>query len=146
MLHVVLTLEEVVLEAAVLHVLVDEQAVLVLAAVADQLHQVGMPQLPQEDHLRLHHQQGEQENHVRISKQFTCIFCSPRAAVGRTSRRRWATQLIRVPPEPRNCHVAQPPCWLSPQTSASPCAPRYFYQYLCLLPNQRYLLLFFQKT
>ena len=50
----VLTLEEVVLEAAVLHVLVDEEAVLVLAAVADQLHQVGVPQLPQEDHLRLH--------------------------------------------------------------------------------------------
>jgi hypothetical protein len=49
----VLTFEEVVLQAAVLHVLVDEQAVLVLAAVAHQLHQVGMPQLPQEDHLRL---------------------------------------------------------------------------------------------
>jgi hypothetical protein len=31
--------------------------VLVLAAVAHQLHQVGVPQLPQEDHLRLRPQQ-----------------------------------------------------------------------------------------
>ncbi|BAS84644.1 Os03g0408101 [Oryza sativa Japonica Group] len=45
---------EVVLEAALGHVLVDEQAVLVLAAVADELHQVGVPELPKEDHLRLH--------------------------------------------------------------------------------------------
>jgi len=52
-----LTFEEVVLQAAVLHVLVDEQPVLVLAAVAHQLHQVGVPQLPQEDHLRLRPQQ-----------------------------------------------------------------------------------------
>jgi hypothetical protein len=36
-----------------LHVLVDEEAVLVLAAVADQLHQVGMPKLAKEDHLCL---------------------------------------------------------------------------------------------
>lgn len=48
-----LTFEEVVLEAAMLHVLVDEEAVLVLAAVADQLHQVGMPKLAKEDHLCL---------------------------------------------------------------------------------------------
>ena len=53
----VLTFEEGVLQAAVLHVLVDEQPVLVLAAVAHQLHQVGVPQLPQEDHLRLRPQQ-----------------------------------------------------------------------------------------
>ena len=61
----VLTLEEVVLEAAVLHVLVDEEAVLVLAAVADQLHQVGVPQLPQEDHLRLQAPNKERKNMPR---------------------------------------------------------------------------------
>ena len=48
-----LTLEEVVLEAAFWHVLVDQQAVLLLAAVTHQLHQVRVPELPQENHLRL---------------------------------------------------------------------------------------------
>lgn len=42
-----------VLQAALGHVLVDEQPVVLLAAVTDELHQVRMPELPQEDHLRL---------------------------------------------------------------------------------------------
>ena len=58
----VLTFEEGVLQAAVLHVLVDEQPVLVLAAVAHQLHQVGVPQLPQEDHLRLRSHSSSNNN------------------------------------------------------------------------------------
>lgn len=48
-----LTLEEVVLEAAPGHVLVDEHPVVVLAAVADELHQMRMAQHPQVHHLRL---------------------------------------------------------------------------------------------
>jgi len=50
----VLTFEEMLLQAASRHELVDEQPVLVLVAVADQLHQVRVPQLPQEEHFRLH--------------------------------------------------------------------------------------------
>lgn len=42
-----------VLEAATWHEFVDEEALLVLAAVADQLHQVRVPELSQEYHLRL---------------------------------------------------------------------------------------------
>lgn len=48
----VLTLEEVVLEAPLGHVLVDQQAVLLLAAVADEPDEVGVAQLAQEDDLR----------------------------------------------------------------------------------------------
>ena len=50
----VLTFEEMLLQADPGHELVDEQPVLVLVAVADQLHQVRVPQLPQEEHFRLH--------------------------------------------------------------------------------------------
>lgn len=50
----VLTFEEMLLQAAPGHELVDEQPVLVLVAVADQLHQVRVPQLPQEEHFSLH--------------------------------------------------------------------------------------------
>lgn len=49
-----LTFEEMLLQAAPRHELVDEQPVLVLVAVADQFHQVRVPQLPQKDDLRLH--------------------------------------------------------------------------------------------
>lgn len=49
-----LTFEEMLLQAAPGHELVDEQPVLVLVAVADQLHQVRVPQLPQEEDFRLH--------------------------------------------------------------------------------------------
>jgi hypothetical protein len=45
--------EEVVLEAAARHELVDQEALLVLATVPQQLHQVLVPELPKEDHLRL---------------------------------------------------------------------------------------------
>jgi hypothetical protein len=47
-----LTLEEVVLEAAPGHVLVDEHPLLVLAAVPDELHQMRVAQHPQVHHLR----------------------------------------------------------------------------------------------
>jgi len=50
----VLTFEEMFLQAAPGHELVDEQPVLVLVAVADQLHEVRVPQLPQEDDFGLH--------------------------------------------------------------------------------------------
>jgi hypothetical protein len=73
----VLTFEEVVLQAAVLHVLVDEQAVLVLAAVAHQLHQVGMPQLPQEDHLRLRPDTRRKKKH-RVRLRVPWPVSSPR--------------------------------------------------------------------
>jgi hypothetical protein len=49
----VLTFEEMLLQAAPGHELVDEQPVLVLVAVADQLHEVRVPQLSQEEDLRL---------------------------------------------------------------------------------------------
>jgi hypothetical protein len=49
---ILLTLEEVVLEAPLRHVLVDQQAVLLLAAVADEPDEVGVAQLAQEDDLR----------------------------------------------------------------------------------------------
>lgn len=49
-----LTFEEMFLQAAPGHELVDDQPVLVLVAVADQFHEVRMPQLPQEDDLGLH--------------------------------------------------------------------------------------------
>lgn len=44
------------LDAAAWHVLVDEQPVVALAAVSDEPHQVGVRQMAQEDHLRLHQQ------------------------------------------------------------------------------------------
>lgn len=97
----VLTFEEVVLQAAVLHVLVDEQAVLVLAAVAHQLHQVGMPQLPQEDHLRL--RPDKKKNTASDSACHAQCTSSPDRpgpppyVLGRARR---ATQLIRRSPEP----------------------------------------------
>ena len=49
------TLEEVVVQAAMVHELVDEEPVLLLAAVADHPHQAGMPQLqlPEEHRLLL---------------------------------------------------------------------------------------------
>jgi hypothetical protein len=50
----VLTFEEMLLQAAPGHELVDEQPVLVLVAVADQFHEVRVPQLPQEDDFGLH--------------------------------------------------------------------------------------------
>lgn len=85
----VLTFEEVVLEAAMLHVLVDEQPVLVLAAVAHQLHQVGVPQLPHEDHLRLHPKKkkhaeiasSEPACHAHFFQVFPRSASGPRAAV-----------------------------------------------------------------
>ena len=49
-----LTFEEMFLQAAPGHELVDEQPVLVLVAVADELHEVRVPQLPQEDDFGLH--------------------------------------------------------------------------------------------
>ena len=86
----VLTFEEGVLQAAVLHVLVDEQPVLVLAAVAHQLHQVGVPQLPQEDHLRLRsHNNNNKKKHTPKSRQ------NPRATL----------TFLRFSPDP----IAQPP-------------------------------------
>jgi hypothetical protein len=48
-----LTLEEVVLEAAPGHVLVDKHPVVVLVAEPQQLHQVRVAQHPQIHHLRL---------------------------------------------------------------------------------------------
>lgn len=80
-----------------LHVLVDEQPVLVLAAVAHQLHQVGVPQLPQEDHLRLHHN----EKDMPESRQNQRVTPGP-APARRRKRARWgwATQLIRAPVPP----------------------------------------------
>jgi hypothetical protein len=42
------------LQAAPGHELVDKQPVLVLVAVADQLHEVRVPQLPQADDFGLH--------------------------------------------------------------------------------------------
>lgn len=54
MYYILLTSEEVVLEAASEHVLVDEQLVAVgIRAVAHQLHQVLMVELPQVGHLCL---------------------------------------------------------------------------------------------
>lgn len=42
-----------VLEAATRHEFIDEETLLVLAAVADELHQMRMPELPQKYHLCL---------------------------------------------------------------------------------------------
>jgi hypothetical protein len=50
----VLTFEQMFLQAAPGHELVDKQPVLVLVAVADQLHEVRVPQLPQADDFGLH--------------------------------------------------------------------------------------------
>jgi hypothetical protein len=51
-----LTFEEVVLQAAGAHELVDQHPVLVLVAVPDQFHQVLMPQLPEKEDLGLQEQ------------------------------------------------------------------------------------------
>lgn len=114
----VLTFEEVVLQAAVLHVLVDEQAVLVLAAVAHQLHQVGMPQLPQEDHLRLRPDTRRKKN---IASDSAChVQCLPPIDRGRrrpVRTRSRATGHPTYPPEPGTVAVAQPPALL-PAASA----------------------------
>ena len=48
-----LTSEEMILQAALGHELVDEQQLPILHAVAQQLHQVGMRQPPEKVHLRL---------------------------------------------------------------------------------------------
>ena len=48
-----LTLEEVLLQALAAHELVDQHPVLVLVAVADQFHQVLVPQLPKKENLCL---------------------------------------------------------------------------------------------
>jgi hypothetical protein len=113
----VLTLEEVVLQAAMLHVLVDEEPVLVLAAVSDQLHQVGMPQLPQEDHLRLCTHKttsGPAIIHVHL-----LIVFSAGAGLPNTTNYPEGTQ---EPSRRRSTTVF----WLPPH-SASPCAPRYLF-------------------
>lgn len=48
--------EEVLLQAAGSHELVRQHPVLLLVAVPDELHQVPVPQLPKEEHLRLQNQ------------------------------------------------------------------------------------------
>lgn len=112
----VLTFEEVVLQAALLHVLVDEQPVLVLAAVAHQLHQVEVPQLSQEDHLRLRPRQQKKQAEIASETHNPCATPTrsgprPRAAV-RT----------------RSGHPTYPPggCSRSPEPSRSLNHHRYF--------------------
>jgi hypothetical protein len=115
----VLTFEEVVLQAAVLHVLVDEQPVLVLAAVAHQLHQVGVPQLPQEDHLRLRSHNNKKNmpksrQNPRATPTFFEVFprSGPRAAVrtrSRAARYMGHPTYPSLPPEPGTVAIAQPP-------------------------------------
>jgi hypothetical protein len=72
--------------------------VLVLAAVPDQLHQVGVPELPQEDHLSLHKQ-----NHTHGSHQ-----CQGTASIiSITIITGSSPDSIRPPAGCRNCHIAQ---------------------------------------
>jgi hypothetical protein len=71
--------------------------VLVLAAVPDQLHQVGVPELPQEDHLCLHNK-TTRTGHISVREQRPSF---PSLLLGSSP------DSIRPPAGCRNCHIAQ---------------------------------------
>ena len=56
------TSKQVIFEAPSEHKFVDKQPVIVLTAIPNQLHQIGMPELPQKVDLRLEKQKPRKEN------------------------------------------------------------------------------------
>lgn len=61
-----------VLEAPPEHELVNQEPLVILAAEADQLHQVRMPQLAEKVYLRLQEQEGLRSQPMRIKTVSRC--------------------------------------------------------------------------